>query len=215
VWLVRDPLASWLIGGTVVLLLASEAAVSYLGQARDGQRRPLGAVLEAVVATRRRDGTRSQDRWTLLAIVAGSRIGVFGAVAIAALVPAARVGANNWWTLGIGLAIALAGIALRDWAVFTLGRYFRRLVTIEPGQTLIRGGPYRWLRHPSYSGILLVCFGLGLAFGSWLGAIVACAGMLAGLLPRIRVEEAALRAAFGAEYEDYAAATSRFAPHLW
>jgi protein-S-isoprenylcysteine O-methyltransferase len=66
----------------------------------------------------------------------------------AARVPRLRVDANNWWTLGLGLAIVFAGAALRDWAIVSLGRYFRREVTIEPGQRIVRRGPYRRFATP-------------------------------------------------------------------
>lgn len=75
--------------------------------------------------------------------------------------PGLRVYANNWWTLGLGVAIVLAGAVLRDWAIVSLGRYFRREVTIEPGQRIVRRGPYRVLRHPSHTGIFLIVAGFG------------------------------------------------------
>jgi protein-S-isoprenylcysteine O-methyltransferase len=88
-------------------------------------------------------------------------------------------------------------------------------VTIEPGQRLVRRGPYRLLRHPSYAGIFLSFFGLGLAFGSWISAAVALVTIVAGMLPRIRVEERALAQAFGADYADYARSTARVLPYIW
>ena len=88
-------------------------------------------------------------------------------------------------------------------------------MTIEPGQTLVRRGPYRVLRHPSYTGLILIFAGFGLAIGSWLGAAAALVCITAGLLPRIRVEEAALAKTFGAEYTAYAGSTARLLPHVW
>ena len=133
----------------------------------------------------------------------------------AARVPGLRVDANNWWTLGLGLAIVFAGAALRDWAILSLGRYFRREVTIEPGQRIVRRGPYRALRHPSYTGICLILAGFGLTFGSWVSAVVALLIVFVGLLPRIRVEEHALAQAFGSDYTTYATSTDRMLPHVW
>lgn len=213
--LLHDPAASEIVAVAVVAMLVGEVGATYLGQARDGQRRLFGSVAESVLLVRRRGTAVSQDRWTKWIVVLASRAGVFGALAIAALVPGLRAGANNWWTLGLGVAILLAGVALRAWAIVTLGRYFRREVTIEPGQRLVRRGPYRWLRHPSYTGILLSLGGLGLAFGSWVGAAVAVLVMFAGMLPRIRVEERALAAAFGTDYQDYANSAARMLPYVW
>ena len=141
-------------------------------------------------------------------------LGIAAALAVAR-VPGLRADANDWWTLGLGLAVVLAGVALRDWAIVSLGRYFRREVTIEPGQRIVRRGPYRVLRHPSYAGLLLVFTGFGLTFGSWVSAAVVLLIVFAGMLPRIRVEERALAQAFGAEYADYANSTARVLPRVW
>jgi protein-S-isoprenylcysteine O-methyltransferase Ste14 len=213
--LLHDPAASEIVGAAVVAMLAGEVAATYLGQARDGQRRLFGSLAESLLLVRRRGAGVSQDRWTKWIVVLASRVGVFAALAIAALVPGLRAAANNWWTLGLGVAILVAGVALRAWAILTLGRHFRREVTIEPGQKLVRRGPYRWLRHPSYAGILLSVGGLGLAFGSWVSAAVALLIMFAGMLPRIRVEERALARAFRTDYEDYANSTARVLPYVW
>ena len=97
----------------------------------------------------------------------------------------------------------------------TLGRFFRREVTIEVGQSVVETGPYRWVRHPAYTGDLLIAFGFGLALGSWVGAAVALAVTFAGHIPRICVEEAALRGALGDAYESYARGRPRLVPGLW
>ena len=213
--LLHDPVASWLVGAAVAVMVVGEVVATYLGQARDGERRLLGSLAESLLLVRRRDGAVAEDRWTLWIIVLASRAGLAAALAIAALAPGLRAHANDLWTLGFGVAAVLAGVALRAWAILTLGRYFRREVTIEPGQRLVRRGPYRLVRHPSYTGILLSFAGLGLAFGSWVSAAVAPLILFAGMLPRIRVEERALARAFGSDYTDYARSTARVLPHVW
>jgi protein-S-isoprenylcysteine O-methyltransferase Ste14 len=107
------------------------------------------------------------------------------------------------------------GVLLRLWSVHTLGRFFQRQVVVEPGQTIIRSGPYRWVRHPAYSGNLVTVFGVGLMLGSWVAAIVGFGIGLLAHLPRIYVEEAALGRAFGAEYARYVTQTARLIPRLW
>ncbi|MEO9176771.1 MAG: isoprenylcysteine carboxylmethyltransferase family protein, partial [Gaiellales bacterium] len=198
--LLHDPVATCLVVAAVGAMLLGEVGATYLGLARDGERHLLRSLGESLLATRRRDGAAPQDRWTKWIIVLSSRVAILAAFAIAALAPGLRAYANDWWTLGLGVAVVLVGVALRAWAIVSLGRYFRREVTIEPGQRLVRRGPYRLLRHPSYTGILLSIGGLGLAAGSWVGAAVAVLITFAGMLPRIRVEERALAEAFGAEY---------------
>jgi protein-S-isoprenylcysteine O-methyltransferase Ste14 len=213
--LLDDPGARALVVAAVVAMVIGEVVPTYLGQARDGSRRPWGSLAESVLLLRRRGSAVPQDRGTKWIIVVASRAGLVAALAIAALAPSLRAYANDWWTLGLGVALVLAGVALRAWAILTLGRYFRREVTIEPGQRLVRRGPYRLLRHPSYAGLVLSFGGFGLAFGSWVGAAVAMLVIFAGMLPRIRVEERALARAFGPDYVNYANSTARMLPYVW
>jgi protein-S-isoprenylcysteine O-methyltransferase Ste14 len=200
--LLHRPLAHGLLLGAAAAVVLSELLATVLGQLRDPKGHARGG------AAQRR------DRGTKLIVGASVYLGIGAALAIAR-VPDLRMYANDWWTLGLGLAMVLAGTTLRGWAIFSLGRYFRREVTIEPGQRIVRRGPYRVLRHPSYAGLFLVLAGFGLAFGSWVGAAIALLVAFVGMLPRIRVEERALAQAFGAEYADYASSTSRVLPHVW
>ena len=210
----HDPVAHWLVVAAAVAVVVGEVIASFLGQARDGERRAFGRVADSLLHVHRRRATPSQDRGTRWIIVLAVYLGISAALAITR-VPALRAYANNWWTLGLGVATVLGGVALRAWAILSLGRYFRRAVTIEPGQRIVRRGPYRVLRHPAYAGIFLIFGGFGLAFGSWVSAAVALVIVFVGMLPRIRVEERALAQAFGADYTDYADSTARVLPHIW
>ncbi|MGV8931667.1 MAG: methyltransferase family protein [Luteimonas sp.] len=117
-----------------------------------------------------------------------------------------------WW-LGIGLM--LAGLPLRWWAIHVLSRYFTVDVNIQPDHQLIRSGPYRWLRHPSYTGALLTFYGFSLGFGNWLSLLVVVVPVTLAFLWRIRIEERVLAAAFPGHYPAYAAATRRLIPFVW
>ncbi|HST25685.1 MAG TPA: isoprenylcysteine carboxylmethyltransferase family protein [Gaiellaceae bacterium] len=154
------------------------------------------------------------DRGTKQVVVLAMVAGILASVFIARSA-ALRTGANTWATYGLGMAVFATGIGFRVWAVWTLGRWFKREVTIDVGQTVQRGGPYRFVRHPAYLGDVLIAFGFGLAWGSWLGAAVALTLTVAGHLPRIRVEEAALRDSLGEEYVSYANGRARFLPGVW
>jgi protein-S-isoprenylcysteine O-methyltransferase Ste14 len=155
------------------------------------------------------------DRGTKWILVGGLVAGIYVPVLLVRAFPSVRVGANIWLTYALGLAILVCGIVLRVSAVWSLGRYFRREVTIEAGQTVHTTGPYRFVCHPAYSGDLLIVFGFGLAWGSWVGAAIGTAIAFAGHLPRIRVEEDELRRALGDSYENYARGRARLVPGLW
>ena len=87
-----------------------------------------------------------------------------------------------------------AGIGLRAWSIATLGRFFQYWIKIQPGHRVVTGGPYRYVRHPSYTGIALVLAGIALACDDVWGLLaVAVLGGL-GLAVRIRAEERFCRA---------------------
>jgi protein-S-isoprenylcysteine O-methyltransferase Ste14 len=148
---------------------------------------------------------------------------VFIAFAVLGLLSAylpAYTDANNIWTIDgetvrwIGVALYAVGGVLRLWPVFVLGRRFSGLVAIQPGHTLVTGGIYSVIRHPSYLGLLAGSFGWALAFRSVLGLVLA-ALMIIPLIGRIRAEEALLRDQFGKEYDAFCARTSRLIPGIY
>ena len=115
----------------------------------------------------------------------------------------------------VGIAMIWAGMAFRLWAVLTLGAFFRTSVVVQDGHQLVTAGPYRWLRHPAYTGAIVTTTGLGLAFGNW-GSLAAL--MLFPCLAiafRIHVEERALTEQFGDAYRDFGKSRSRVIPVLW
>jgi protein-S-isoprenylcysteine O-methyltransferase Ste14 len=113
------------------------------------------------------------------------------------------------------LALLWAGLALRSWCFRTLGEYFTLRVMTSETQTVVDSGPYAVLRHPSYAALLLILGGLGVAFGNWLSLLALILPSAAGIVVRIRVEEAALTAALGDRYRDYARGRSRLIPLVW
>ena len=119
------------------------------------------------------------------------------------------------WASAAGLFALAGGILFRWYAISYLGRYFTVRVTIQEQQTLIQTGPYRWLRHPSYTGALAALAGVGLTSGSWPVFFVLTCLPLVGLLRRIRVEETVLSAHFGSAYESYRSRTWRLIPWVY
>jgi len=126
-----------------------------------------------------------------------------------------RVRAGESYVAAAGLALLAAGTALRWAAIRTLWRYFTVNVSIQAGQRVVRAGPYGVVRHPSYTGPLLRYLGFGLAFANWLSAALVFLPLLCATVYRIRVEEDALRAHFGEEYESYASVTKRLVPGIY
>jgi protein-S-isoprenylcysteine O-methyltransferase Ste14 len=118
-------------------------------------------------------------------------------------------------TLGIGLAIAWAGIGLRWWSFRTLGRYFTFTVQTSADQPVVTSGPYRFVRHPSYTGIMLALAGVATTYGNWLSVAAFVVVLMVGFVNRIRVEEAALSAALGHAYTSYASGRKRLVPLVW
>jgi protein-S-isoprenylcysteine O-methyltransferase Ste14 len=109
----------------------------------------------------------------------------------------------------------IAGLAIRWTAILTLGRSFSTNVAIHDTQTLHKTGLYRWVRHPSYSGMLLSFAAVGIAERNWVSLAIMLVCPTAALLYRIHVEEMALKEAFGQEYLDYSKETKRLIPGIY
>jgi len=114
----------------------------------------------------------------------------------------------------LGVALFAAGGALRIWPVFVLGERFSGLVAIQPGHTLVTGGIYGVIRHPSYLGLLMNSLGWSLAFRSGLGLILT-ALLIPLLVARISAEENLLYSQFGDNYNAYRSHTWRLIPGIY
>jgi protein-S-isoprenylcysteine O-methyltransferase len=171
------------------------------------------ALSELRIMVRNRGGTgENLDRGSRVWVVALVAAGTAAAFALAWR-GAGRV--DGWWAVAVGLLLAICGIALRAWSVATLGAFFTTSVEVQRDHRIIEGGPYRLLRHPSYTGALLTVVGVTLALGSWLGCVVATVLCVAGLVQRIRVEERALAARLGPAWEVFARSRRRLIPMVW
>lgn len=149
--------------------------------------------------------------WSLGACLGG----LLAAVLVEQLTPE-LVGENDQAAfLATGAALVVTGIALRVWSIRTLGRYFTYRVMTTQDQPVITSGPYRFVRHPSYSALLLSCLGAGVATANLVSMIVAVTIPAMGLTVRMRVEERTLGATLGEEYRAFAATRKRIIPGIW
>lgn len=114
-----------------------------------------------------------------------------------------------------GIVVLWIGLVIRIWAVLALGRAFSTFVQVDAGQKVVTRGPYRWVRHPSYTGLWLIALGFGVGGHNWLAIVVCATVPLLGLRPRIAVEEAELIRSLGDAYRAYQRTTARLIPGLW
>jgi protein-S-isoprenylcysteine O-methyltransferase Ste14 len=162
----------------------------------------------------RRKGRRGRDRGTR-AIVSLSLAGsIWTGILLRGWVPALDTPAPHAFAAA-GIVVLWVGLAVRVWAVITLGGSFRTFVEVDADQAVVTRGPYRWVRHPSYTGLLLVALGFGLGAGNWLSLVICAVIPPLGLVPRIAVEESELTRVLGERYRSYQRATHRLVPGLW
>ena len=149
--------------------------------------------------------------FNIIAIVVGTTIAAALSVNSGIYSPGGTPGTGFW----VGLSIMVGGFGLRIWAVVALGASFRTTVETHAEQQVVRSGPYRLVRHPSYSGLLMMCLGCGLAVQNLLSLAFALLLPLAAILYRIRIEEATLAVSIGTEYRQYQLSTKKLIPLVW
>lgn len=174
----------------------------------------LAGVIELVGAGRRRAEATKKDRGSRMVI----RICVLPGIVLLVLSPKIVPGADirpPLVSVVVGIVIFSAGEALRVWSKVALGRYFTYTVQTSSDQPVITSGPYRFVRHPSYTGILLIAIGAGAVWGNWLGLAVLTLMTLVAVVYRIYVEEKALLEELGDRYRTYAEHHKRLIPFVW
>jgi protein-S-isoprenylcysteine O-methyltransferase Ste14 len=111
----------------------------------------------------------------------------------------------------IGVSLVIAGLAFAIWARVHLGSNWSGTVTIKQGHELIRSGPYAWVRHPIYTGLITALLGTSIASGT-VHAAVGLAIIVESLMRKSRTEEEFMRATFPGEYERYSAQVPALVP---
>ena len=169
------------------------------------------------VARRERSAARgdNRDRGSKALIYFASAIGALCAFFAPCFLPSARIALPPEPVFWTAIAMFWAGVLMYLWAILTLGAFFRTSVQLLEGQRLVTRGPYRLLRHPAYTGGILLFAGIGLATGNWVSALAAPLAVALAYMWRIHVEEIALAERFGAEFEAQRKRTWAVIPLLW
>jgi protein-S-isoprenylcysteine O-methyltransferase Ste14 len=167
------------------------------------------------IATRTRQSTGNvRDRGTLILLW----IVIFSSTFAGSWIGGAQgpnlPGGAPWLRLA-SLIVLICGLLLRWSAILTLGKSFSSNVAVHAEQKVLKTGLYHWMRHPSYTGLIVIFIAIGLHTRNWISFLIITIPTTATLLYRIHVEEIALREHFGQEYDDYALRTRRLIPGLY
>lgn len=164
---------------------------------------------------RRAASGTSADKGSLGAVVLVIIAGIFAAFYVSHTFEFARLVAWKAEWRALALVLIWGGLALRLWAILTLGAFFRVTVHLQDGHRMITTGPYRIVRNPAYLGSLLTLVGVGLGLGNWLSVLALFVAGLIAFGWRIRVEDAALTARFGDEHRIYRKRKAALIPFVW
>ena len=168
-----------------------------------------GAVL--VPRLRQRGATRvRRDRGSGALVI----FTVFVSILLAFSFGYSGVGVLPDWVFYLGILLMFLGVIVRQWAIAVLGRFFSLTVRVAEDHRVVEKGPYRWVRHPSYTGVLITFIGLSLAVQSLGALLVLLVVFSVSFGYRMRVEEKALLSELGDDYASYMKRTKRIIPYL-
>jgi protein-S-isoprenylcysteine O-methyltransferase Ste14 len=156
-----------------------------------------------------------QDRGSLVLLIGMQWAGLALNFFFAWLFPAAAILWQRKALFVLGVIFILLGVALRWYAIGQLRGYFTRDVAVSADQPVVQHGPYRWIRHPAYSGTFLTMLGVGLATTNIASLISLLLGVFLGHSYRVMIEERALAQTIGQPYIEYMRHTKRFIPRVF
>ena len=125
-----------------------------------------------------------------------------------------QVFARAAWLQPMGAILVALGLAFTVWARWRLGRNWSGSVTVKQDHKLIESGPYRWVRHPIYTGLLVALAGTALVNDHWL-SYAGIPPALFGMWRKWKAEESFMRETFGEAYRAYTARTRALIPLIW
>ena len=164
------------------------------------------------VVKRAKTGATKKDRGSLRAIWIVNMAAVTLAVFAAFRLQSCRL---PYVLVPIGTGVFVVGVVLRWYSIFYLGRFFTVNVAILSDHRVVDTGPYRFLRHPSYAGSMLMMLGVAASFHNWASLLILFIPSFAVTLYRIHVEEQALLQGLGEPYRAYAGRTKRLIPFVY
>jgi len=135
-------------------------------------------------------------------------------ILIAYTFAASNIAILPYWAFYLGITFVIIGIIIRQWSIYVLGRFFSSTVAIQKNQKVVDNGPYRLIRHPSYTGILISLIGFGLALQSLAATLLIIIIFAVAYGYRIQVEEKTLTSELGDEYIEYSKKTKRLIPYI-
>ena len=174
-------------------------------------------ISEVLLTVTRRSRTRTgakQDKSTLLVVWVGIVLSVAAGVYVTLHWPAAALPQGHLFALA-GVFLFVVGLTVRWWAIITLGRFFTVDVVVEKDHEVVERGPFRFVRHPSYTGVLLAFVGFALTLRNWLALFIILLPIFGVFMRRMKVEEEALSRELGPRYTDYMKRTKRLVPGVY
>jgi protein-S-isoprenylcysteine O-methyltransferase Ste14 len=142
-----------------------------------------------------------------LALIVFPWLGLWAGSLVAQVAPGIAI-TQSPVMVGAGVTVVSVGVVLRAWSVRTSQKR-------SDSQIAAPQGPYRFIRHPSYTASLVCALGFGLALANWVSIVVCVAVPLLAYVRRVRLEEALFKTKLGASYKPYASSTSRLLPRVW
>jgi len=176
------------------------------------------AVTEVILGirqiTRLRAGAQLQDKGSRAVIAGTVGPGILLCLLLPRAVPATTITSASVFVFWLGVALVYAGLAFRLYTITVLGRYFTLSVAVVADQQVVEDGPYKLIRHPAYTGLLIMFLGFGLSSTNWLSLLALMGCALIGLSYRIHVEERVLQEHLGQRYQEYMRRTKRLIPFV-
>jgi protein-S-isoprenylcysteine O-methyltransferase Ste14 len=156
---------------------------------------------------------KATDRNTIWLIILVSGLGQIASLVEWSYFPSISEPKNVW--IAPGAILLISGTTFRLYAIHALGNYFSSTVQIKEEHKIISTGPYRFLRHPSYTGAYMAMLGSAVFLQSLAGIFIFGFGMLFAYHLRIKTEEQTLTQKFTKEYLSYAQRTYKMFPFIW